>query len=251
MEYSVKLSSFEGPLDLLLFLLRKNEVDIYDIPISVVVKQYIEYLGGLEELSIDRAGEYLLMLATLMRIKSRMLLPGDELEDEDNIEDPREELVNKLIEYQKFKEIAGDLSEKAEMRSLLFNRGTANASFEGFQVEPPELDVEIDTLIAAFRQAMQKFSEQEQYVPEMAQFTVEDKMSFLSENLSHKESLHLEDLFAACKSKLELIVLFLALLEMMRLRKLKVRQSSTFGALAVYRVSDEEDSTESTEEASP
>jgi segregation and condensation protein A len=239
MEYTVRLSSFEGPLDLLLFLIRKNELDIYDIPISVVVGQYIEYLTQIDELSIDLAGEYLLMLATMMRIKSRMLLPGEEVDDDETGEDPRAELVQKLLEYQKFKEIAGDLQEKEKIRSLAYHRGTDIIPAEGFEPDAPELDLELDSLLTAFRQAMQRFSDIEDFVIEKLQFTVEDKMNFITDSLKASETIQLEELLATCKSKIELIVLFLALLELMRLRKLKVRQRGTFGKLAIQKLPDE------------
>lgn len=237
MEYTVKLSSFEGPLDLLLFLIRKNELDIYDIPISLVVKQYIEYLGALDELSIDKAAQYLLMLATLMRIKSRMLLPGGEEELEEEAEDPRDELVQKLIEYQQFKEFAGDLEKKEAMRSLLYGRGGAVTSSPGqLGTELQELNVEIDNLITAFREAMERFSDYDEFVLEAVEFTVEEKMAEIMSNLEAKDSFSLEEFLRGCGSKLELIVLFLALLELMRLRRLRVRQRGAFGRMVVLKL---------------
>jgi segregation and condensation protein A len=239
MEYTVRLSDFEGPLDLLLYLIRKNEFDIYDIPIADVVRQYVEYLSGLEQLSLDKAGEYLLMLATIMRIKSRMLLPGGEgLEDEDGGEDPRAELVQKLLEYQKFREIASDLEERESDRSLLYGRGALFSLEEEVPEEMQELDIEIDTLIAAFRQAMLKFEARETFVIRRIEFTVEEKMEFIMSRLSEEESIDLEEMFALSRSKMELIILFLALLELMRLRRLRVRQRGTFGNLIVIRSPD-------------
>ncbi len=236
MEYTVRLSDFEGPLDLLLYLIRKNEFDIYDIPIAEVVRQYVEYLSDLDELSLDRAGEYLLMLATIMRIKSRMLLPGEDVEDEEEAgEDPRDELVRKLLEYQKFREIATDLEEKESDRSLLYGRGALFSLDEETAEEMQELDIEIDTLIAAFKQAMSKFEARETFVIRRIEFTVEEKMEFILNRLSGEESLDLEELFALSGSKMELIVLFLALLELMRLRRLRVRQRGTFGKLVIIR----------------
>jgi len=248
MDYTVKLSSFEGPLDLLLFLIRKNELDIYDIPLSVVVGQYVEYLTQIDELSIDLAGEYLLMLATMMRIKSRMLLPGEEADDDETGEDPRDDLVQKLLEYQQFKEIADDLQEKEKLMNLAYNRGTEVTPAEGFEPEPPELDLELDSLLTAFRQAIQRFSDVEDFVIERLQFTVEDKMNFLMDKLKVSDAIQLEELLAVCRSKIELIVLFLALLELMRMRKLKVRQRGTFGKLAIQRLPDEAGASDMTEE---
>jgi len=249
MDYTIKLSSFEGPLDLLLFLIRKNELDIYDIPISIVVEQYVEYLSDIHELSIDKAGEYLLMLATLLRIKSRMLLPGEESDEEEAGEDPREDLVQKLIEYQKFKEIADDLGEKARSRSLLFGRGTESVPADEHDEDLTVLDIELDSLLDAFRQAMQRFSDQEPFIPRMAEFTIEDKMQVLLDHLESTTPIDLEELFATCRSKIELIVVFLALLELMRLRKLMVSQQDSFGKLAVHRMTEFEGETAAPGEA--
>lgn len=235
MEYTVRISDFEGPLDLLLYLIRKNEFDIYDIPIAEVVRQYVEYLSGLEQLSLEKAGEYLLMLATIMRIKSRMLLPGEDMEEEEAGEDPREELVQRLIEYQKFRDIASDLGEKESDRSMLYGRGVTFSLDEELPEDMQELDVEIDTLISAFRQAMLKFEAREEFVIHRIEFTVEDKMKFILERLIEEKSLDLAEIFALSKSKMELIIIFLALLELMRLRKLRVRQKGTFGNLIVVR----------------
>jgi segregation and condensation protein A len=233
MDYTVRLASFEGPLDLLLFLIRKNELDIYDIPMSIVVTQYIEYLDGIDQVPLDRAGEYLLMLATLLRIKSRMLLPGEPADEEEPLEDPRTELVQKLLEYQRFKELAGDLREKAEVRSLLFGRGGSHDTSESFQEESPELELEIDTLLTAFREAMQRLEFRDTYVFEPVAFTVEEKMEVIVAKLTERRSIDLEHLFTECRSKMELIVVFLALLELMRWRRLRVRQRDAFGRLVI------------------
>jgi segregation and condensation protein A len=236
MDYTVKLSSFEGPLDLLLFLIRKNELDIYDIPISLVVTQYMEFLDGIDQVPLDQSGEYILMLATLLRIKSRMLLPGEPGDEEEIPEDPRTDLVQKLLEYQKFKELAGDLEEKAEVRSLLFGRGGGRDFFESLHDDAPELEIEIDTLLAAFRDAMQRLEFRDTFVLEAVPFTVEEKMDIILARLAERRSVDLEDLFVECRSKMELIVVFLALLELMKSRRLRVRQRDTFGRLVITGV---------------
>lgn len=238
MDYTVKLSSFEGPLDFLLFLIRKNELDIYDIPLSLVVEQYIAYLDGIDQVPLEKAGEYLLMLATLLRIKSRMLLPGEPTDEEEIAEDPRTELVERLLEYQRFKDLAGELEEKARLRSLLFQRGSVPDFFDSSKDEAPELEIEIDTLLSAFREAMARLEFRHAFVFEAVEFTIEEKMDIILAALAERRSVDLEKLFGECRSKVELIVVFLALLELMRQRRLRVRQRDTFGKLVVTAAKD-------------
>ncbi|MFC2149854.1 segregation and condensation protein A, partial [Candidatus Auribacterota bacterium] len=174
-KYKVALEVFEGPLDLLLYLIKKEELDIYDIPIEKITNQYLEYMELLKMLDIDIAGEFLLMAATLMYIKSRMLLPDDErkpIDDEDD--DPRFELVKQLIEYKKFKEVAGQLREREEEQSNLYARVTGR---EGLPKEEKKLDVNIFDLISAFSHVLNRTDEIALQKMFDDKYTVSDKIS--------------------------------------------------------------------------
>jgi segregation and condensation protein A len=236
--YKVKLDSFEGPLDLLLHLIRKNEVNIYDIPISLITEQYLRYIELMQELSLDVAGEFLVMASTLIHIKSRMLLPRPETAslDPSEEEDPRELLVRRLLEHQKFKAAAELLHERETLRSAQYIRpDTSVAAAAGDDYEP-ELEVDLFSLLAAFRGVLERANRKPRMVLPPEQISIEDRMQQLLERLSETDACGFEDLFAdGDGSRPFMIVTFLALLEMIRLKMVRIFQSGGFGPIRVYK----------------
>ena len=233
--YSVKLDAFEGPLDLLIHLIKTNEVNVYDIPIALITEQYLAYLELLEELNLDLAGEFLVMAATLIHIKSRMLLPRPDPTQEDPEEDPREALVRRLLEHQKYKAAAELLHERATLRGAQWIRPDGRiAEIAGDEYEP-ELEVDLFSLMAAFRSVLER-ARQRPFVPlPPEQISVETRIEQLLGRLSETEACGFEDLFSDANSRADLIVTFLALLEMIRLKLIRVFQSASFGAIRVYK----------------
>jgi segregation and condensation protein A len=235
--YPVKLESFEGPLDLLLHLIKRNEVNIYDIPIALIADQYLQYLSLMQELNLDVAGEFLVMAATLIHIKSRMLIPRPtpEVVGEEDEEDPREALVRRLLEHQRFKAAAELLHERQTVRAAQFHRpDAAVADVAGEGVEP-ELEVDLFSLLAAFRGVLERAKTRPRVVLPPEQMSIEQRIEQLLERLSETEAVGFEDLFADANSRPALIVTFLALLEMIRLKLIRVFQSGSFGPIRVYK----------------
>ena len=235
--YPIRLQNFEGPLDLLLYLIRKNELNIYDIPIALVTEQYLQYIELMQELNLDIAGEFLVMAATLIHIKSRTLLPRPpteaELAAED--EDPREALVRRLIEHQRFKAAAELLHERETVRSAQWTRSDASiADVAGEDVEP-ELEVDLFTLLAAFRGVLDRAKQRPRVLLPPEQISIESRIDVLLTRLSETEACGFEDLFGDVSSRSDLIVTFLALLEMIRLKLVRIFQAGPFGEIRVYK----------------
>jgi segregation and condensation protein A len=243
--YSVKLDSFEGPLDLLIHLIKKNEVNIYDIPIAFIARQYLEYVGMMQELNLDTVGEFLVMAATLIHIKSKMLLPRPDpaAGNEEPAEDPRDVLVRRLLEHQKFKAAAELLHERAVLRGAQWIRPDASvASIAGDEYAyEPELEVDLFSLLAAFRGVLERARERPPILLPSEQVSVERRIAQLLEMLSETEACGFEDLFAADHSRAGMIVTFLALLEMIRLKLIRVFQPAQFGPIRVYKRARPED----------
>ena len=233
--YAVRVEAFQGPLDLLIHLIRKNEVNIYDIPIALITAQYLAYLDVMEELDLDIAGEFLVMAATLIHIKSRMLLPRpDPLQDDDE-DDPRKLLVDRLLEYQKYKTAANLLHERETVRSAQWLRPDQSiADVAGEDVEP-ELEVDLFSLMAAFKAVLDRANQRPTVPIPDAQISIEDRITQLLGRLSETEACGFEDLFQDASSRSALIVTFLALLEMIRLRLVRVFQAGMFGTIRVYK----------------
>ena len=236
--YQVKLDSFEGPLDLLLHLIRTSEVNIYDIPISMITEQYLKYIELMQELNLDVAGEFLVMAATLIHIKSRTLLPRPDPTQEDGgpEEDPREALVRRLLEHQKFKAAAELLHERAVLRGAQWIRPDSTiAEIAGDDYEP-ELEVDLFGLLAAFRGVLERATRRPPMVIPPEQISIEDRMRQVLGRLSETEALGFEDLFAdGDGSRPFMIVTFLAVLEMIRLKLIRVFQSVGIGPIRVYK----------------
>ena len=232
MSYKVKLEVFEGPLDLLLYLIKKNEIDIYDIPIADITEQYLEYIELMRMLDLNIAGEFLVIAATLIHIKSKMLLPPDEkdlLPEEE--EDPREELVRRLVEYKKFKEVAGILQGLEGQRKKMFTRDIP------FEVEPGEVffEASLFDLITAFTRVLKDVPKEIFQEIIKDEFTVEQKVHDLLHMLVKTPVMSLLDLFKNSKNKLEIIATFLAVLELIRLKEILVIQNQNFSDIEIVR----------------
>jgi segregation and condensation protein A len=235
--YPVKLEQFEGPLDLLLHLIKKNEVNIYDIPIALITAQYLETIEFMQELNLDIAGEYLVMAATLIHIKSKMLLPRPETAAgvEGDGEDPRDALVRRLLEHQKYKAAAGLLHEREQVRSAQWLRPDERvAAIAGDEYEP-ELEVDLFSLLTAFQAVVERAKQRPKMVLPSEQIPVEVRIDQLLARLSETEAIGFEELFADAHDRAGLIVTFLALLEMIRLKLIRVFQSGSFGPIRVYK----------------
>lgn len=239
-EYKVKLEVFEGPLDLLLYLIKKDEVDIYDIPIELITRQYMEYLNLMRMLDLDIAGEFLVMAATLMMIKSRMLLPPEERpEMEVEEEDPRWELIRQLIEYKKFKDAAADLQEMETRTGNMFLRNADEAAVAAEQPGVGLDDVTIFDLIAAFNEALKRVKVDEVGEIMADRFTVADGIEAILARIQSETQVVFATLFRPLTTRHEIIHTFLALLELIRLRQVVARQDAVFGNIVIKRPEDE------------
>ena len=233
--YTVTLERFTGPLDLLIHLIRKNEVNIYDIPISLITAQYLEYLQLIEELNLDVAGDFIVMAATLIHIKSRMLLPRPDTSQEDAEEDPRGLLVNRLLEYQKFKAAASLLHERETLRSAQWQRPDQRIADLAGEDYETEIEIDLFSLMAAFKTVLDRARQRPKVAIPGAQISIEERMEQLLARLSETEACGFEDLFADAHSRQDLIVTFLALLEMIRMALVRVFQAGMFGSIRVYK----------------
>ncbi len=224
-----KLPIFEGPLDLLLHLIKENKIDIYDIPILDITKQYLNYLELMKELNLEIAGEFIVMAATLIYIKSRMLLPPDE-KPEEQIEDPRTELVQRLLEYQAFKDAALSLREREDVWKNVFRRTQSDE--QDFENEPGMLffEASLFDLVSAFKNLMVKAPEQ---IVEITRetLTISDRINYIMEKIEGKDGIKFEELFEGNLTRITLIVSFLAILEIIRLGLVKAYQEKTFGSI--------------------
>jgi len=235
--YKVRLAVFEGPLDLLLYLIRRDELDIHDIRIEEITRQYMEYLGLMRMLDLDIAGEFLVMAATLMYIKSRMLLPAEEqpLEAEEEGDDPRLDLIRQLLEYRRFKEAAERLGECQIERAQMFPRGQAEPALDEPDEPGRELaEVSLFDLLSAFREVLNRVSEHDltrEIIEE--EYSVSDRIAEILERIRRERTLPFRALFRAGTGRAEVIATFLALLELIRLRQLRVRQARGFGEIMI------------------
>ena len=240
--YKITLPSFHGPLDLLLHLIRKHEVDIYDIPIVLITEQYNAYLDAMTELDLDIAADYIYMAALLIHIKSKMLLPRDDAADE-QAEDPRKELVDRLLDYQRFKAVAESFAELDVVRMGMWSR--PRVPIPGAD-EPADIDmseVSLFDLIDAFRTALVRYKENHPQAIELHRVVhrISDKMTEIYEKLTEKSPIRLQ-WFLEGRDRNELIAVFLGMLELVRLGGVTLQQSDTFGEILMARGTQEIDS---------
>lgn len=237
-DYKVKFEVFEGPLDLLLYLIKKQEVDIYQVNLTELANQFIEYVELMRMLDLEIAGEFLVMAATLMYIKSRELLPTDQqatIDGEDNEPDPRWELIRRLVEYKKFKDAALKLQELELQQENIFRRVPPKPDVH-VDTPPPRLEVSLFELLSALNNVLKRLQAREN-VLDVAddKWTVSEKMELLLKLVISHGVLRFSDLFESITSRAEVIVTFLALLELVRLKQLVVAQSVPFGEIQITR----------------
>ena len=234
--YQITLPVFEGPLDLLLHLIHENRIDIYDIPISEVTDQYLRYLSLMESLDLEIAGEFLVMAATLLEIKSNMLLPPEPAEEEEEQVDPRAALVERLIEYQRFKEAADLFREHEAERMKVFKRG--DREFEADYAAYALSDVSPLDLLETLRRLLAEVGEGEEEVTTLARrrITVRIRMSEIWRRVSTSDQPVLfDDLFEQPRNRTDIVITFLAILELLRLQRIAVKQAGTFGRIEIMR----------------
>jgi segregation and condensation protein A len=238
-ENKVQLEVFEGPLDLLLYLVRKEEVDIYQVNLTKLATQFIEYIEVMRQLDLEVAGDFLVMAATLMYIKSRELLPVDKqapAEEEDEGDDPRWELIRKLVEYKKFKDTAAQLQEKESEQEKVFPRQPGKIEFES-QAPTPKPEVSLFDLINAVSAILKRFQQREQSSDVFEdKWTVSEKIEHLAQLLNERTRLGFSELFSGTTSRSEVVVTFLALLELMRLKMVTVTQPEPFSEIEIHAV---------------
>lgn len=237
MNYKVRLQIFEGPLDLLLYLIQKNELDIHDIPITLVTEQYLEYLNLMQSLNLDVAGEFLVMASMLMRIKSKMLLPPDEVPADAPLEeqDPRAELVAKLIEYMRFKDAAQSLRKMEEIRMDSFTRG-GGVDIEIDAGDSPFLDGSLFDLITAFGKVLHHMPKEVFHQVIKDEFTVAEKVTEILGVLGGDgQRVRFTQLFRKAANRLEAITVFLALLELIRMKEVSFMQDQLFDDIQIVR----------------
>jgi segregation and condensation protein A len=233
---TIRLEAFEGPLDLLLHLIKKEEVDIWNIPIATITEQYLEYLHVMKELNINLAGEWLMMAATLIYIKSRMLLPKEpaaevQLEDGD---DPRTELVYQLLEHQKFKNAAEMLYTREEVENAVWNKLPEDVLEDGAEV----VAVTLFDLLRAFHEVVQRFESQRVMEVEHEEVTIEQKIADIRKRFLIHDKLLFSSFFSEARSKRHLIVFFLALLELVRLREIWLYQKRAFDEIHISKLKE-------------
>jgi len=237
-EYKVKFEVFEGPLDLLLYLIKKEEVDIYQVNLTQLATQFIEYIDLMRMLDLEIAGEFLVMAATLMYIKSRELLPADQqafVEGEEEGEDPRWELIRQLVEYKKFKDAAAQLQVMEARQENVFPRLPGKLEFES-DTPPPKPDVSLFDLLNAVNNVLKRVGGREDLRDIFEdKWTVSEKIEALLRLVAEKGALKFSELFEGVTSRSEVVVTFLALLELMRLKQLVAAQSKEFGEIQIAR----------------
>ena len=233
MSYEIKLDIFEGPLDLLLYLIRKNEIDIYNIPIALITEQYLEYLDMMRSLNLDLAGEYLVLAATLIHIKSRLLLPpAEDEEDGGEGQDPRADLVRQLLEYQAFKEAALSLDARPLLDRDVFSRGAPAEDPAGVE-DGDELMIEVGVfeLVEAFRSIIAGLDKSDDLVIDTERMSLTDRINEIMERLSEKKQLTFSELLGERTDRKRIVYTFLAILELMKLRMIRAYQAGPFGTI--------------------
>jgi len=234
MGYEIKLDIFQGPLDLLLYLIKKNEIDIYNIPIAVITEQYLEYIDVMKSLNLDVAGEYLVMASTLIHIKSKLLLPvHDDTEDE---EDPREELTRQLLEYQVYKEAALNLDTMSLLGRDVFKREYPLEDETDSERSLEEMS--IFELVEAFKIVISGMKSGDLMEIDVERMSLSDRINEIMERLTEERVITFADLLGELNDRIKIIYTFLAILELMKLRVIKAYQAESFGAIRIFLAVD-------------
>jgi len=241
MGYEIKLEIFEGPLDLLLYLIKKNEIDIYDIPIALITEQYLTHIEMMKSLNLDVAGEYLVLAATLIHIKSKMLLPSQEetTEGEEDDADPRTELVKQLLEYQVFKEAAMQLVQRPLLERDVFKRGHSVGDQCAYD-DKDEIDEELSVfeLVEAFYRIISTLEKTELMEIDVEKMSLTERINEIMDRLAEKKKLTFTELIGGQSNRKMILYTFLAILELIRLRMIKVYQAGSFGVIKVALVAE-------------
>jgi len=224
-QYQIKLDQFEGPFDLLLFFIERDELDIYDIPITGIINDFLSFIHGQDDLNIELGSEFILFVSTLMRIKAKMLLPRKELDDQGNEIDPRQELVDKILEYKRFKEASLKMAEMEAVRMLMVKRGNIESELKEVGEEAGEgteiQSVTLFKLMKTFDKVMKKMNERmnkPQHVVFRYSYTMEESRQYLVDKLKQESSMSFEKTFEICADRIHAIFLFLSILELVQLR---------------------------------
>ncbi|MEE9913554.1 MAG: segregation/condensation protein A [Deltaproteobacteria bacterium] len=236
-DYAIKLDIFEGPLDLLLYLIKKNEIDIYNIPVALITQQYLDYLNIIKSLNLDLAGEYLVMASTLIHIKSRLLLPVPEEPTAEELEDdPRAELVRQLLEYQAFKEAAAELAHRPLLERDVFKRAAAlPEEVRQASADDDELvEVSIFELIEAFHHLISRLDKKELLEIDLEKLSLTDIINDVMERLMREKNLTFEELLGERRDRRRIVYTFLALLELIKLKMIKAYQTAAFGSIRIF-----------------
>jgi segregation and condensation protein A len=234
--YNVKLGVFEGPLDLLLYLIRKNEMDIYNIPIVEITEQYVEYINLMQSLDLEIAGEFLVMASTLLQMKSEAMLPSGVVSDYDEPMMTREELVRQLLEYKKFRDAAMSLAYKEEIQRNLYFRSFLDPTVAGFDLKEYRLKATLFDLLSAFNKILTAMPEDQLTTFREDAVTVQQKIEEILQALTKSNRVEFSIFLSALSTRLEIIVTFLAILELVKSRRIIVRQSQLFGSIWLYPV---------------
>ncbi len=237
--YKIKLNQFEGPLDLLLFFIKRDELNIYDIPISQITKEFLDYVNLIKLLDLEVAGDFILMASTLMHIKARMLLPREVNEKGEEI-DPREELIRALLEYKKYKEMSEELSFLESQQRKINFRGNFS---KDEKVAPPEFEtllknVSIFDLAKAFRNALDNIKPEVFHEIRKINITVDEQISYILNKLDEIKELHFVNLLEGMTEKLRVVITFVALLELTKMGMIGIRESSNFNDFILYRTNN-------------
>ena len=242
MSTQVQLEIFEGPLDLLLHLIKKNEVSITDIPIATITEQYLATVELMQTLNLDVAGEFLVMAATLIHIKSRMLLPaGDDEVDEDEGADPRAELARRLLEYQRYKDAAAELEQRERLTRDVFARGSMPV-----EESPPRefRELSVFELLSALKRVIERLPKDIVHEVTLEKITVREKMTLLLDKLRAQGRLVFEELFADVRSRMEIVVTFLGMLELVKMRAIRIFQDDLGGPIVIEPAAGMDDAAE-------
>jgi segregation and condensation protein A len=230
MSFEIKLQQFEGPFDLLLFFIERDELDIYDIPISDITRDFLAYIQDMSELNMEVASEFILVAATLMRIKAKMLLPRKELDEAGNIIDPRADLVNRLLEYKRYKAVLGNMAELEEQQLGRVRRGNVQEELAAIQaslgVEQELEQLDLYQLLKNFSKVLQRFEERESaphHVVVRFAYTIDEQKAFVVSAVKEKGKMAFEQLFADFKDRMQAIFTFLAILELLQLQLLDIK----------------------------
>jgi segregation and condensation protein A len=234
--YTIKLNDFEGPLDLLLFFIKRDELDIYDIPIANITKEFLDYMHFLQQFDLEIAGEFLVMAAELMQIKVKMLLPPEQGEEEEV--DPRANLIQRLVEYKRYKEMSLQMKDREEDQLKVHYRGYRSADEHSVEEETGEdmiRDVTFFDLIASFKFAMDRMPKKFVHEIDKINVTVDEQIAYIEEYFSRRSEATFYDLVKDFTERIRIVVTFLALLEVIRAKKIIIRQLRPFGDLSIMR----------------